>query len=441
MISNLYAETESINEAKKRGMIQYVNKSVDDNGIKVTIDSIQLYGDRWSIEYTIEDLTGNRNFGERQARFDMESIGAEWNTSTESQIQILKSNGNINRTIKGFYNQDIISTDINKIKRKFDLKTTAYLNNKNEIPDKLIFEFKGIECKTVNENSEKFDGEWNVEVEVDKDIFDIETIIYEKDKVIDINGLKFNIEKIEANPTYTKMVISEKDFEEMNKLKIDDLKGLKLVSENKVYDLIKQINRDHIIVGDKNIKKTFKRDLYFTSVYFDEFKELKLVSDGGVLSSRTQNFIEYDVNDNKLKSNGLSYFLENGLEKERGSLYFNHEERELYSLGLSSDIDYIPELFDRMHINSRYSMIDYIIDDNGNIYDWAFTKKEVRDKFYYNIAFSWINQKGRTMENGRLLTDDKEYKDEEFVKPNKIYIYLQNPIKDVLDEFEVKISK
>jgi len=440
LISSLYAETESIDEAKKCGMVQYVNKSVEDNGIKVTIDSIQLYGERWSIEYTIEDMKGDREFNERKADFDIKRIQAEWNNSKGVDSQSIGSNGNLNQDYRGFYNQDMISSDNNKIKRKFDLKTNAYLNKNNKVPDKLKLEFKGIKCYSIDLGITKYDGEWNMEIDVDKEKFDIQPIVLVKDKVIDINGLKFNVDVLESFPTYTKMVLNEKSLVELNELKLDDIKGVKLISGDKDFDLIKINYKDKVLLDNGIISRAKKIELYFKSIYFDDIKELNLIGDGGILSSRSEIFIEYDVNDNKLYSQELNYSLESGLENKIGRLFVNDDnEKEVFSLGLSSEIPYIPEFFDRRYLDNRYAMIDFIIDDNGNIYDWGYKGKEVSDKLYYNIEFVWRGEKGSINDNGQLSKEIKIYNEKDFVNPNKLFIYMNNPIKDVLGSFKVKV--
>ncbi|WBW99292.1 DUF4179 domain-containing protein [Oceanirhabdus sp. W0125-5] len=438
LINNLYAETESINEAKKHGMVQYVNKSIEDNGIKVTIDSIQLYGDRWSIEYTIEDMMGDKKFTEREVAFNKEMIYAEWDTDSGVGGQGIGSNGNLNRDFGGFYNQDIISSENNKIKRKFDLKSNDYINENNEIPNKLRFEFNGIECLNKYGKFIKYDGDWTIEIDVDKEKFDIQPVILVKDKMVDINGLKFSVKILEAYPTYTKLVLDEKKLDGLNKFKLDDLKGVKLLSENKEYDLIKTEYKDQVVLDNGTMTRAKKISLYFKSIYFDEFNELKLVGDGGILSSRTSRFIEYDVNANELNCKGLNYSLESEADKTV-KLHENESHKEVYNIALSSDIGYIPKFFDRRFLDYNYTMIDFIIDENGNVYDWVYKDTEVREKLYYNIELEWSKEKGSITENYQLNKELRTYEENDFVKPNKIYIYMNNAIVDKLDRFDVKV--
>lgn len=225
--------------------VQPVNKSVEKNGYKLTVDGIMADEGRLVILYS----------GEGPGVTDQSDI---------DNFKLLDRNGE--QLVAGIYSSHFPSGDLENAGTTMHNYIDAIMGENTELPDSIRF-------------SVQLQGQWlEVQFPVEHDRFNGMREAFNLDKTFEIAGQRFTIKDAVITPLQVKLTVvsdpsNEKHSNSFINIALVDEKGRRYTSKGGF--------------GELDAEMTY----YFQSSYFEQPEELTLVAEGLHLSERNKSFV------------------------------------------------------------------------------------------------------------------------------------------------------
>jgi uncharacterized protein DUF4179 len=414
--NNIYDK--GIIEAVNNGFVQEINKSVEDNDIKITYGNLIIDKERLILDLKI-DYTGD-------------SIPDLNNYCIDPIIEITNGDGKI---ITEYTNNTFTDHTFknNSIKRTIDYKLSSEITS---IPEKISITCTCIDlwCRT-ERNLQAIEGNWTIEFKPENKFKEFESKKYSMDKKIKINSFKFNIDYIKITPTVIKMKLEKLNNDDM---KFTGFKKIKLKDNlgNEYLYINQNIRYRNKIINDKIIKRAVI-ELEFESNYFiKNSKKLYLTGDGIFCIPKDNPELIVDVENNKLLADGNTgtNFVCCKIHDDQN----DSKNNEPYiTLGLNIVDDEIYENIDYGDF-SIFNMLDDFIDENGFTYyscgviSCGYNKPDIEIDLYW----SGLNTNYEKENSFPRHHFDKEAG----YKPKILKAKINALPRGILEEFQVRVK-
>lgn len=334
-IVRVFKFDKGIKTAVDNDFIQTVEKSAEDNGIKLTIKNIVFDKRRFILFYTIEVNEKNKDI------------------RTQYGVNLVNEN---NEKIAICHGVGLYLGDISTLPYKKE-GFFEFINSRGfEWPEKLTLVCSEMYKRNLinHGNKEvKITGNWNISFMLDKKFLDAKPEEITLNKEVELGHFKCNIKKVEIYPTavYATVQVNEPDD-----LKFVDFKNLRLIDGK---------GMEYKVINEEISSKNKERIFIFESTYFIDSKELTLAADGIYHIPQEEQYITFDIKNKKLVDNA-GY----GIEYPRTVM-----ENSLFDKDYNLRIDF--NITDREIVENHKIKgalvegigFDYAVDGRGNKYD------------------------------------------------------------------------
>jgi hypothetical protein len=330
----------TVDKINKQDILQKINQSVEDKGIKVTINNITLDKKKMIIDYTLE-------------------TDEEYEKVDFPRVEVKGINGE--DLVKGsIYTSELNTNDTKKNVKAGKLDFTFW-NDDIIIPDEIMIKFVNFkEAEAQDANSKIIEGNWSFNIKLQESILKLEPKVVNINKEITLDNLKFKVKELKMYPSITELIIVS---EETSNYKIVDFKNLRIVdNEGGVY---KKVSTSGAVVKDQY-------RLHFESIYFDQVNNLSIEADAVYYMPKEEQFIQIDLKNKKIiDSEDYKLEFDSAASESYNNIYKN--DKEYLSIGFKvTDEEFYNNLKKDPSASRLYLQFSEAYDENNTKYDVSF---------------------------------------------------------------------
>lgn len=387
----LVSFNKGLQRAAENGYTQNINKSAEDKGIKFTVNDIILDSKTIVVAYTIEATKDG------------------YTDLNPGSFDFVDKSG---KQITGFTTFGTTPDDKFKSTKKKDGAITMDFEFSDNIPDTIILKcksFKDMVSEFNRETSNKIDGNWEISMDINKDLVKNSPDIYKLNKEKIIGPIKCKFEDVEIYPTVAEINVSIDNDE---KYKFIGFVNARLIDDKGVE------YKNFTTIGYPN-DKTLKIE----STYFTKSKTLNFKADGIYYMPKDQ-YVILDLENQKIIDD-CGYGLE--------LLYINRDtskefEDEKYDFDIGFKVK-DPEIIQNTKGWCSGEGIDFdeIVDEKGN-------KLECDRRYWHGIA-KGINDKEDSIEDGFCIKKSNPNSNPKLLKLRVSYVS-----KGTIEPINIKIK-
>jgi hypothetical protein len=325
-------------KALEKSFLQTINQTVEDKGIKVTINNIIYDRRKMIVSYSFESKEDYKNL----------EIGvAKFNGLDGKPLKVVTSYGN--------------STEKDGESSKVKVGTAEILFNDDSItfPKEIIIEFSEfIEEGTDYINKKPIEGDWNFKIKLNETFLNVEPKVLNINKDVNLDKIKFNVKNLKIYPTIADVKLV---WDEESEYKIVGFKNPKLVDD-----------KGRSYTSNSGGISNLEYILHFQSSYFRHFRNMSFEAEGVYYIPKEEQFIEVDLKNMKIiDSRGYKLEIDRAASKSFNNTYKN--DREDLTIGFKvTDEEFYNARSKDQSDNRLYLQLSEALDENNNRYDASF---------------------------------------------------------------------
>jgi hypothetical protein len=319
-------------KALEKSFLQTINQTVEDKGIKVTINNIIFDRRKMIVDYSFE------------TKEDYEDLDI-------GNVEITGANGEALEGIVELGNSSN-GKDKNKKVRKGAVDI-LFKDDSRTFPGEILISFSSFREEGSDYiNKKTIEGNWSFKIKLNEAFLKVKPKVLNIYKEVKVDKINFIIDYFKIYPTISDIrVVLDKDSEYkvvgFKKPKLVDDKGREYISRSAGFS-----NSENII--------------HFESNYFRDFNNMSFEAEGVYYMPKKDQFIEVDLENKKIiDSNDYKLEIYN-LSTEN---YYNKNDEEYISIGFKvTDEEFYNTLSKDSSYVSSYLQLSEAFDENNNKY-------------------------------------------------------------------------